>query len=101
MLSYPPCSVAGEALTQAKDAVVNTATEAANKASEAAKSAANTASETASQVGGAGGGDHHRVVVMILCGLCTLKQSRRARELSAQELVLFASCAMMHAVCVW
>jgi hypothetical protein len=41
---------AGEALTQAKDAVVATATEAANKATEAAKSAANTASETASQV---------------------------------------------------
>jgi len=42
---------AAATLTQAKDAVVNTATEAANKASEAAKSAANTASETASQVG--------------------------------------------------
>jgi hypothetical protein len=47
---------AGEALTQAKDAVVATATEAANKASEAAKSATNTASETATQVGAVQGG---------------------------------------------
>jgi hypothetical protein len=47
---FPPTHLT-ETLTQAKDAVINTATEAANKASEAAKSAANSASETATQVG--------------------------------------------------
>lgn len=47
---YLPPHPFAATLTQAKDAVVNTATEAANKASEAAKGAANTASETATQV---------------------------------------------------
>lgn len=47
---YLPPRPFAATLTQAKDAVVNTATEAANKASEAAKSAANTASETATKV---------------------------------------------------